>query len=143
MGQKSQDKGAAFERECRGLLASLTGWEKWRRSQSGHEQRYGDLIREPCRKCKLAPGWPEDIVVECKRRRVLTTGMVDRWWNETLAKAGVLGCDLQKPTAAVFIARADFCFPIVVWRIGQGRPYRWTVELRTNRKGCMYIREGQ
>ena len=142
MGRKSRNKGAAFERESRGLLASLTGWEKWRRTESGQEQRYGDLVREPCRECRLAPGWPEDIVVECKRRHSLTTGMLDKWWNDTVAKAEALGCDLQRPTAVVLIARGDFCFPIVIWRIGHGRPFRWTVELQTRRRGCLYIREG-
>lgn len=87
IGRSSREKGARFERKCRDLLlemADCTTQEyydggspmdttrelldiTWRRTQAGHEQKYGDLI--PIDKdghhVKLDGKWTN---VECKYR---------------------------------------------------------------------------
>jgi len=87
IGRMSRNKGKRFERQCREMMHSITGWPYWKRTQRGDLQLEGDLVA--C--TDDSGGVPISVFgyyVECKARASLSCGMIMSWYHEALSKKG-------------------------------------------------------
>lgn len=106
MGKLSRNKGAAFERRCKVIMASVTNHPFWKRARGGELQHYGDLVPTNS-KGKILDDWNEGPIpyVECKKYSVIYEGLLLEWkekieervsefWRE-IESQGIEGEDLD------------------------------------------------
>ncbi len=95
LGRMSRNKGKRFERQCREIMADITDWPYWNRTQRGDKQWGGDL--SPCDKngriVYLNNTEGGSYYVECRARATLTKGTMMTWWQdvELMARQGEMG----------------------------------------------------
>jgi len=105
VGKSSRNKGNAFERRCREVMAGFTGHPDWMRSPPGHHQKCGDIVpHEDDEPCDIwigtGPSDPEGVwdkvYVECKYRAAISSKNIQEWLEDVKRKAG------RKPYALLF-----------------------------------------
>ena len=82
IGRSSRQKGKAFERRCRSVIAKISRHPHWRRTEAGHEQHKGDLIACDATGRVTQEVWDKDCskwYVECKTRGVICLSELKNW----------------------------------------------------------------
>ena len=84
-GKHSRNKGAAFERRCKKIMARiLPEFPYWKRSSDGQHQYFGDLVPTD----KKGEQVSLDYFVECKHYGTITKGLIDGWLKVIREDAG-------------------------------------------------------
>ena len=88
IGRMSRNKGKRFERQCREIMADISGWPYWKRTQRGDKQWQGDL--EMChedgqKRVGIYLAEEPTYYVECRARATLTADKIIQWVQEVEA----------------------------------------------------------
>jgi len=113
IGKASRDKGKRFERQSREIMAEVSGWPHWKRTQRGDTQHMGDLVEcvidgSP----KPQHGFSTTWYVECKVRGAMSLGMLMAWYQDTEVKARKIMADkwvliAKQDRGVIMVIRSD------------------------------------
>ena len=98
IGRMSRNKGKRFELACRDIMADISGWRYWKRTQRGDAQTQGDLVPDKGPHNEGNPWY----YVECRARGELSLAVLKRWYLEVKAKSKAISSDYW-----VLLARQD------------------------------------